>query len=283
MNQETVLASSPLVRLARFEHGTLEPHRDPVEETSPALSVNFVERGSFEVEASRRAERFAPGMVFLARPGLAYRCRHREEFPRDVCLSVQFADPTLAAQAGIASRAPAIQPTNRLAYGRLRLLAGETARRLPLALDGMAMELLAAVGEAAAGNGSRLFRAGQLSWYARRVDRARQMLEERYAEPMPLSLLAREAGMSPFHFARVFRELAGTAPHRYLLAVRLRAARRLLSAGSSVTDACYATGFSNLSHFIRQFGRAFGVSPSRLGASPEEIARKRKPEASRRG
>lgn len=276
MNRETVLASSPLVHLVRFEHGTLEPHRDPSEESSPDFSVSFVERGSFEIEAWRRAEQFVPGMVFLSRPGLAYRCRHGEEFPQDVCFSVQFADPALAEQAGISSRGPAVQPSNRLAYSCLRLLAGETARRLPLALEGLAMELLAAVGEAGAARPSRLFRAEQLSWYARRVDRARQMLEERYAEPMPLALLAREAGMSPFHFARVFRELAGVAPHRYLLGVRLRAARRLLSAGSRVTDACYATGFSNLSHFIRQFGRAFGVSPSRLRASPAEIARKRK-------
>ncbi|MGH9368396.1 MAG: helix-turn-helix domain-containing protein, partial [Thermoanaerobaculia bacterium] len=242
------------------------PHRDPPEETSAAFSISFVERGAFELEAWRRGERFCPGMVLVERPGLAYRCRHREEFPEDVCLSVQFSDPSLAEQAGPLSLGPAVRATNRLAYMRLRLLADQTARQEPLALEGRALELLGAVAEAQSGGPSRLFRPEQLSWYARRVERARQVLEERYAEPMPLERLAREAGMSPFHFARVFRQLAGAPPHRYLLGVRLRRARQALEQGRGVTETCFETGFSSLSHFIRQFRRAFGASPSRLRA-----------------
>ena len=73
--------------------------------------------------------------------------------------------------------------------------------------------------------------------------------------------------MSPFQFARVFRELVGIPPHQYLVRRRLARARELLQADMTVTDACYAAGFNNLSHFVRSFRRAFGVSPSRLKAT----------------
>jgi len=72
--------------------------------------------------------------------------------------------------------------------------------------------------------------------------------------------------MSPFHFARVFRELVGTPPHRYLLTVRLARAAALLREGTTVTDTCFAVGFGNFSHFIRLFRRTFGVSPSHFSA-----------------
>ena len=68
--------------------------------------------------------------------------------------------------------------------------------------------------------------------------------------------------MSLFHFARVFRELTGLPPHRYLLRTRLERAAQRLRTGDSVTNTCYAVGFSNLSHFTRSFRRRFGVAPS---------------------
>jgi AraC-like DNA-binding protein len=73
--------------------------------------------------------------------------------------------------------------------------------------------------------------------------------------------------MSPFHFARVFRELAGTPPHQYLLRVRLTEAARRLRDGDRVTNACFASGFSHLSHFGRLFHRRFGVLPSQYPKS----------------
>ena len=47
------------------------------------------------------------------------------------------------------------------------------------------------------------------------------MIEARYAEPLSLSTLARDSGMSLFHFARIFAELEGRPPHRFLTDVRL--------------------------------------------------------------
>jgi AraC-like DNA-binding protein len=264
MNSETVTAATPLVRLVRFEHEGIFPHRDPPEESCDCFSVNFVESGSFQVIAAGRDEEFRPGILFVTRPGLSYRCWHREEFPGDICLSVQFSDVALAEEFEWLDRGPAVRPSNRLAYARLRLLS--TAGADPLALEVEATELVRAVVECGSRTPKRLYRPEQLAWLARRVDRARERLETGYADSQPLASLAREAGMSLFHFARIFRELIGTPPHRYLTGLRLRHARRLLEAGRGVTETCYEVGFSSLSHFTRQFRRAFGVAPSTLRA-----------------
>jgi AraC family transcriptional regulator len=112
--------------------------------------------------------------------------------------------------------------------------------------------------------GGRLYRPAQLAWYARRVDAVRERLDHDFAADHTLSRLASQTGMSPFHFARVFRELTGLPPHRYLLRRRLDAAAEQLRNGRSVTDTCFAAGFRSLSHFINVFRRTFGMSPSHL-------------------
>jgi len=130
------------------------------------------------------------------------------------------------------------------------------------AIESIAGELLHDVVDGA--TPTRLYTCHQLAWYARRVDAAREQLEADCASPHSLTSLARSAGMSPFHFARVFRELTDVPPHRYLVAVRLRAAVERLRQGESVTDTCFAVGFNSLGHFIEMFRRTYGVSPSRF-------------------
>lgn len=61
------------------------------------------------------------------------------------------------------------------------------------------------------------------------------MIEARYAEPLSLSIIARDLGMSVFHFARIFSELEGRPPHRFLTDVRLTHADARLRDGAGVT------------------------------------------------
>jgi len=73
---------------------------------------------------------------------------------------------------------------------------------------------------------------------------------------------AAQAGISPFHFLRLFSQTLGVTPHQYLVRSRLRhAARRLADDDSPVTDIAYDVGFEDLSNFVRTFGRAAGASP----------------------
>ena len=84
-------------------------------------------------------------------------------------------------------------------------------------------------------------------------------------EPIGLDSAAGEAGLSPFHFLRLFRDVLGVTPHQYLVRARLRRAARLLADEErSITDIALDVGFADLSNFVRTFHRAAGVSPTRL-------------------
>ena len=79
---------------------------------------------------------------------------------------------------------------------------------------------------------------------------------------------ASEAGISPFHFLRLFSGVLGVTPHQYLVRSRLRHAARLLADDNiSVTDIAYDVGFGDLSNFVRTFHRAAGVSPRKFRAA----------------
>ena len=106
--------------------------------------------------------------------------------------------------------------------------------------------------------------ARRFDWYAERVRRACARIDADYASDLTASALARECGMSLFHFSRVFAELAGMPPHRYLLEARFNAAAAMLREGRSVTETCFAVGFGDLSHFTRSFSRWHGAPPSAL-------------------
>jgi AraC family transcriptional regulator len=96
----------------------------------------------------------------------------------------------------------------------------------------------------------------------RAVDAA-HWLESRAHEAVDLERAASEAGLSPFHFLRLFSRALGVSPHQYLLRARLRrAARLLVDPERPITDVALDVGFADLSNFIRTFRRAAGVSPS---------------------
>ena len=83
--------------------------------------------------------------------------------------------------------------------------------------------------------------------------------------PIELEDAADQAGLSPFHFLRLFSSVLGVSPHQYLVRSRLRhAARRLADDDSPVTDVAFDVGFGDLSNFVRTFHRAAGVSPLRF-------------------
>jgi AraC family transcriptional regulator len=78
--------------------------------------------------------------------------------------------------------------------------------------------------------------------------------------------VARAAGLSPFHFSRLFHQVVGLAPHHYLLRCRLRNAQKLLSTskGRSIADVAAETGIADQAHLARHFRRAFGESPQQF-------------------
>ena len=97
----------------------------------------------------------------------------------------------------------------------------------------------------------------------RRLCRARDLLRE-LSDPSPtIEELAREVGISPFHFIRQFEAVFGLTPHQFRIQVRLDRAKDLLACGEhSVTDVCMEVGFSSLGSFSTLFTQRVGESPS---------------------
>ena len=92
--------------------------------------------------------------------------------------------------------------------------------------------------------------------------RVLELMDARADRHLSLDDLAREAGLSPAHFARAFKESVGRAPHQHLIALRLERARRLLeSPAAALSDVAARAGFADQAHFTRLFKRHFGVTP----------------------
>jgi AraC family transcriptional regulator len=99
----------------------------------------------------------------------------------------------------------------------------------------------------------------------RTVDRVTDYVDADLTATITLDRMAAVAALSPFHFARAFKATTGLAPHRFVTARRLEAAKAaLLTSDASVVRVAHSVGFSNVSHFRRVFRREFGVAPGEL-------------------
>jgi AraC-like DNA-binding protein len=94
-----------------------------------------------------------------------------------------------------------------------------------------------------------------------RVALMQERLTGDLVEPVTLAEVAKAAGLSPFHAARLFTQSTGLPPHAWRNQMRLQRALSPLRAGVPVTDVAAASGFTDQSHFTRHFRRMFGVPP----------------------
>lgn len=93
--------------------------------------------------------------------------------------------------------------------------------------------------------------------------RARDHADRHYTEPIGLEELAAVAGLSKYHFLRLFRAAYGRTPAAYLSERRVERAQDLLRATNlTVTEVCHAVGFSSLGSFSSRFRQVVGESPS---------------------
>jgi AraC-like DNA-binding protein len=93
--------------------------------------------------------------------------------------------------------------------------------------------------------------------------RACELLHDEIAGNVTLDELAHAAGVSRHRLSRLFRAAYGMPPHRFQLANRIDAARRMLERGAGVAEVAQATGFFDQSHLHRHFRRTVGMTPAR--------------------
>ena len=98
--------------------------------------------------------------------------------------------------------------------------------------------------------------------HRRAVERVITSARERLCEPISLRDMSRVAYLSAFHFNRVFHQITGLPPAKFISAMRLEEAKRLLlNTNLSITDICFEVGYNSLSTFTHRFTQRVGLGP----------------------
>jgi AraC-like DNA-binding protein len=208
------------------------------------LELSWIERGAARFRIGSRSEVVERGRLFLVPPGV----EHETAFLGDTSGVAIGLDAALLDERVALLREG--HPLSIAALSLARLFDTEHAD-LETLVDALAIELLAP-------------RDASPQVRDRRVASIVARIHDELADDLSVGRLAADAGLSRFHFARLFRAHTGKSPRDYVLEVRLaEAARRLARRRESVSEVALAVGFTDLPRFARQFRRSYGTLPSR--------------------
>lgn len=92
-----------------------------------------------------------------------------------------------------------------------------------------------------------------------------ELIESDLSEDLPLKILANAAGLSEYHFLRMFKQSTGYTPHQYVMHQRIERAKTLLQKTEmTITEISYLLGFSTPAHFTHYFRRKTGLTPTKM-------------------
>jgi len=240
---------------------TAVPGDEPYTEVHQYHSVSYVRKGSFGCRYRGRSFELVTGSVLIGYAGDEYLCTHDHHDCRDECLSFHLT-PELVESIGIRSdawRFGSVAPLPELMI--LGELAQATAEgRCDFGLDEIGMLFTSRFLEVVSGQDRAPVKTRPQD--RRRAVETALWIDAHAQQPVNLESTAREAGLSPFHFLRMFSSVLGVTPHQYLVRSRLRRAARLLAGDDRpISEVAFDAGFADLSNFVRTFHRAAGVSP----------------------
>ena len=239
------------------------PDDTPFVEQYGCHSISYVRKGSFGCRCRGRSFELVAGSILVGYPGDEFTCTH-DHVCGDECLSF-FSGPELVEAIGDRTevwRIGAAPPLPELmVLGELAQAAAEG--RSDIGLDEVGQIFTSRFVEVVSGQAREP--APTKARDRRRAVETALWIDAHSHQQIDLEHAAGQAGISPFHFLRLFSGVLGVTPHQYLVRSRLRHAARLLADDDiSVTDVAYDVGFGDLSNFVRTFHRAAGVSPRRF-------------------
>jgi AraC family transcriptional regulator len=236
--------------------------RSRFESRHDGVTVAAVTAGSFSYRSTRECVTLMPGALLLGNDGDEFECSYEKSWG-DRCISFRYTPEYFERIAGTGGAKRPGFHTHRVAPTPAAIaltaeLEAECARADSGRWDELALRVAGDAVSAAAGAGA-VRPSGRDE---RRIINALSLIEARYSEPLSVGTIADAVCMSPYHFLRVFRAVAGVTPHQYLVRTRLRRAAVALAASEEpVAAIAFAQGFGDLSTFVTRFGRVFGRSP----------------------
>ncbi|MGL4496860.1 MAG: helix-turn-helix transcriptional regulator [Beijerinckiaceae bacterium] len=275
-------ANAPSFRtLAAGDHWSVEeficragPQDRPFEERHTAFSISAVLDGLFTYHGERGRALLHPGAILLGNHHACFQCGH-DHSSGDRCISLQISpacfEDIAASMAGAAQfrfTASSITASRALLphMAWLAAMAAETAA-LPdkSATEERVIAMTADILRLVSGH-----RPSPPQASARDEQRIAAVLDHLCAhasDTLDLATLARMAGVSKFHFLRLFRRVTGKTPYNYGLDLRLQqAAAQLKATRAPVSAIAFDCGFADLSTFNAMFRRTFGQTPREFRA-----------------
>ena len=94
-----------------------------------------------------------------------------------------------------------------------------------------------------------------------KLKRSIQLIDENFTQKLDLQTLAESENLSKYHFLRLFKNQLGLTPHQYIIVKRLNYALELMKKENNLSIVAVSAGFSDQSHFIKEFKKVFGFTP----------------------
>lgn len=90
----------------------------------------------------------------------------------------------------------------------------------------------------------------------------KEYIQQHYAEPIDLNILADNLGFSPSYLTKVFSKCEDTTPSKYIRGFRMNIAKQMLSTDANLDQIAAAVGYTDPFHFSKSFKQTVGMSPS---------------------
>jgi AraC family transcriptional regulator len=240
------------------EHSCAASPSDPATEWQyDDAAIGFVMSGWFEYASEDKSLLAAPGAIILGNAGEPFSVRHVDTLGnrRLVVTFERALLENVANEAGVSSRFDAIAlPPSQTAARMFALMRALSRPGGEDMLYPLAHAALTAQHQRTPDHVSARDR--------QRVQSAVSHIEEHFGETCALQTLADVAGLSRFHFVRMFGAVVGQSPNQYLINTRMRAAAdRLIATKTPIAQIAFDVGFNDISHFYSCFRDTFSCTP----------------------
>jgi AraC family transcriptional regulator len=185
------------------------------------------------------------------------------EFVRQVALGADLNPDKIEIITTLDSRSPLIESMARMAFDELQ--RGDDATATNLYADSLAN--LLAIQLLREYSSDKLSPAKQFvnGLTNKKLALVLDLIEGDLSEDLSLKALASAAGLSEYHFLRLFKQSTGLTPHQYVISQRIERAKELLQKTQmTITEIAYLLGFSTPAHFTHHFRRKTGITPREM-------------------